>query len=113
MSVHINFNLEHRFFSDSLRVGVEWNFPFLPRIGEHINGWIWIEQLEFGREQIEELLTSAGQQSLEKFCIGKLTLNDWLYEVGMECDTVYDLAYYQSRNNPHEIYVELYMREMR
>lgn len=34
MGVHIKFSMEHRYFKDWLEVDVDWNYPFLPRVGE-------------------------------------------------------------------------------
>lgn len=53
MSVHIKFNLDHDFFKEPLSVTVEWKFPFLPRIGEAVNAWIWIEEAQISPEKIE------------------------------------------------------------
>ena len=43
MGAHIKFSMEHRYFRDWLEVDVDWNYPFLPRVGEFVNAWIWIE----------------------------------------------------------------------
>ena len=92
---------------------VNWTFPFLPRIGEAVNAWIWIEENEIPREVIEKLLSDEGEKSLnaEDFS-GENTLNDWLYEVGIQCSTIYDIAYYKyAGEEPHEIYIEMFLNE--
>lgn len=84
MSIHIKFNLIHPYFREPLRVGVEWGFPFLPRIGESVNAWIWIEEEQISREKVEKLLTKEGKESLAEYDFSKETsLNNWLYEVGV------------------------------
>lgn len=111
MSVHINFNLDHPYFREPLRVRVEWKFPFLPRIGEAVNAWIWIEEAEISSEKVEKLLTEEGEESYNEDIHGKFTLNDWLYEVGMECDKVYSISYYKEKSEPHNMYVEMYLND--
>ena len=112
MSVHINFNLDHPYFLEPLQVGVEWKFPFLPRVGESVNAWIWIEETQISRERIEKLLSAEGKESLESEDFsGQNTLNDWLYEVGIQCDTVFSISYYKKDSEPHEIYVEMYLND--
>lgn len=113
MSVHINFNLDHPFFLEPLRVRVEWKFPFLPRVKESVNPWIWIEEAPISREKIEKLLSSEGRESLESEDFsGEITLNDWLYEVGIECDFVYRISYYKDdKVEPHEIYIDMYLND--
>lgn len=105
MSVPVYFNLDHSFFKEPLRVSVNWTFPFLPRVGETVSPWIWIEEKEISREKIEKLLSSEGIDSLnaEDFS-GENTLNDWLYEVGIQCDTVYSISYFKNdKVDPYEI----------
>ena len=113
MSVPVYFNLDHSFFRNPLRVRVNWTFPFLPRVGETVSPWIWIEEKEIPRKVIEELLTGEGEESLntEDFS-GENTLNDWLYEVGIRCDTVYSISYYKNDQvEPPEIYIEMYLND--
>ncbi|GAE86358.1 hypothetical protein [Bacteroides reticulotermitis] len=113
MSVPVYFNLDHSFFKEPLRVSVNWTFPFLPRVGETVSPWIWIEEKEISREKIEKLLSSEGIDSLnaEDFS-GENTLNDWLYEVGIQCDTVYSISYFKNdKVDPYEIYIQMYLND--
>lgn len=113
MSVAVYFNLDHPFFREPLRVRVNWAFPFLPRVGEKVSPWIWIEEKEIPREVIEELLSGEGKESLntEDFS-GENTLNDWLYEVGIQCNAVYSISYFKyDEGEPHEIYIEMYLND--
>jgi hypothetical protein len=111
MSVHINFNLDHPYFREPLRVRVEWKFPFLPRVGELVNAWIWIEEAEISNEKIESLLTAEGEDSRNAEIHKTFSLNAWLYEVGMECNKVYSISYYKEDSAPHDIYVEMYLND--
>lgn len=109
MSVHINFNLDHPNFREPLRVGVEWKFPFIPRIGESVNAWIWIEERQIDSEEIENLLTAEGEKRRNSY--SDLSLNDWLYEVGIECNTVYGISYYKDKSESGDIYIEMYLND--
>ena len=64
MGAHIKFSMEHRYFRDWLEVDVDWNYPFLPRVGEFVNAWIWIEAGKFSRADIEKILNPDGQENL-------------------------------------------------
>lgn len=111
MSVHINFNLDHPYFREPLQVMVEWKFPFLPRIGESVNAWIWIEEAEISNEKIESLLTTEGEESRNADIHKNYSLNDWLYEVGIECRTVYGISYYKEEDVPHNIMIQMYLND--
>lgn len=54
MSVHVKFSIEHPYFHDWLEVDVCWNFPFLSRVGEFVNAWIWIEAGAFDHADAEK-----------------------------------------------------------
>lgn len=109
MSIHINFNLDHPYFREPLQVKVEWKCPFLPRIGESVNAWIWIEETEISKEKVESLLTAEGEKSYNSEIYKNYTLDDWLYEVGMECHVIYDMAYYKEEAEPYDIFVQMYL----
>ena len=113
MSVHVNFNLIHPFFKDALRVTVEWDFPFLPRVGESVSPRIWIEESKIKRKEIEYLLSEKGKVNLKAQNFSKdFAFDDWLYEVGIECDTVFGISYYKDSNVvPAEIYVGMYLNK--
>lgn len=111
MSVHVNFNLEHPYFTEPLRVRFEWKFPFLPRVGEYVNAWIWIEEAQVSNEKIESILMEEGRKSRNSERYKNFALNDWLYEVGMECDRVYLISYDNERSDPRDIYVSLYLND--
>lgn len=111
MSVHINFNLDHPYFSEPLQVRVEWKFPFLPRVGELVNAWIWIEEAVINNKRIERLLTTEGENSYNTEIHDTSTLNDWLYELGMECNKVYSISYYKERSEPHNIYIQMFLND--
>jgi hypothetical protein len=96
---------------EPLSVIVEWKFPFLPRIGEAVNAWIWIEETQISPEKIESILTTEGKKSRDAQIHRNFTLNDWLYEVGMECDKVYDISYYKEKSEPHNIYVRMCLND--
>lgn len=112
MSVHINFNLDHPYFREPLQVWVKWKFPFLPRVGESVNAWIWIEEAQISSDKIESLLSTEGEESRNAEIHKNLSLNDWLYEVGMECNTVYSISYYKNdKTEPNEIYIQMYLND--
>lgn len=111
MSIHINFNLDHPFFREPLQVKVKWTFPFLPRVGESVNAWIWIEEAQISNKEIERLLTAEGEKSYKAEIHHKFTLNDWLYELGMECNKVYSISYYKEQSDPYNIYVEMFLND--
>lgn len=104
MSVHVKFSIEHPYFQDWLEVDVCWNFPFLPRVGEFVNAWIWIEAGKFDYADAEKILSSEGLKSLHSEYYRDYALSDWLYEVGMECSRVCRVSYYREKNNPADVY---------
>ncbi len=111
MRTYIIFHLDHPYFIEPLRIRVEWKCLFLPRIGESINAWIWIEEAEISKEKVECLLSEEGRKSYNDEFRNNSTLNDWLYELGMECDTVYSISYYKENSDPHNIYVQMYLND--
>lgn len=105
--IEIKVSIEHSYFLDTLDVWMKWEFPFLPRIGESVSPWIWIEQNTFEIEKLKENLSEEGQKSLNDW-EGELT--DWLYEVGITADVVSNLVYFQNRAD-NTLYVHLFMQE--
>ena len=64
MGAHIKFSTNIvilRIGLKSMEIGIT---LFLPRIGEIVNAWIWIETSRFSRTDIEKILNSDGQKSL-------------------------------------------------
>lgn len=112
MGAHIKFSMEHRYFRDWLEVDVDWNYPFLPRVGEFVNAWIWIEAGKFSRADIEKILNPDGQENLNSEFYRDYTLDDWLYEIGMECNKVYGVSYYREKNDPANIYARVSLSEL-
>ncbi len=112
MSVCIYFNFVHPFFREPLRVPVDWSFPFLPRIGESIGGWIWIQQGNWEQEKIEKELSDEGKKSWDSHRARDFGFEDWLYEVSMECGTVFSILYFRRHDWPSgEIRVDMYLNE--
>lgn len=105
--VDILVSVEHHYFCEPLEVWMTWDFPFLPRIGESVSPWLWIEQHVFEVDKVKKNLTEAGQKSLDNWS-GDLT--SWLYEMGISADVIYNLAYYRKRDDKTP-YVHLFMRE--
>lgn len=108
MKTNIQFSVEHSFFRDLIQSWVEWECPFLPRIGEHVNGWIWIDEKETNRDAIAPFLTAEGEESLR--CWDGL-LSDWLYEVSMETGNVKSVYYFRDVADPDKIAVHIRLGE--
>lgn len=66
MGAHIKFSMEHRYFRDWLEVDVDWNYPFLPRVGEFVNAWIWIEAGKFSRADIENAIARTSRMWISR-----------------------------------------------
>lgn len=114
MSVRVNLTLIHDYFRDSLVVrDVEWTCPFLPRVGEAVNPWIWIEAKEIKLVDVKNSYPKKGKKHLKKEKLTKtFTINDWLYEVSIGCDRVFDVSFYKNdKIIPAEIYVNLYLNQ--
>ena len=111
MGAHIKFSLEHRYFKEWFEVDVDWNYPFLPRIGEFVNAWIRIEACKFDRAVIGEILSPEGLKSLNSERYQDYAVEEWLYEVGMECSTVYSVSYYTEKDDPANIYAIVSLNE--
>lgn len=105
--IDIKISVEHSYFLDTLDVWMKWEFPFLPRIGETVSPWLWIEQNTFEIEKIKEMLSEEGRKSFDEWN-GELT--SWLYEVGIMADVVSNVVYFRS-NADNTTYVHLFMRE--
>lgn len=108
MSIQINVNFEHPYFTEVLRFQLKWDFPFLPRVGENLNPRIWIEGDVLDRSYIETQLTKEGEESLKAY---KHSLEDWLYEAGMGNGRIFDISYRKKKDNPYDIYVEIYINK--
>ncbi len=106
MNIRIEFHLIHSFFRDPFVVKVDWNFPFLPRTGEYINPWIWIEENHIKESAIKPLLTEEALNNLKE---ERYTLNDWLYEVGIECNEIESVSYY--KDDAGELYVKIFLSQ--
>ena len=76
-----------------------------------VNAWIWIEAGKFSRADIEKILNPDGQENLNSEFYRDYTLDDWLYEIGMECNKVYGVSYYREKNDPADIYARVSLSE--
>jgi hypothetical protein len=104
--IKIRFNIINEFFIlDCLIVWVDWKFPFLPRIGDSVGAWIWIESEQFDLSKVEEKLTPEGISDL-KFRGGDI--ESWLYDVGCESGFV-SLVSFSKEYNDDEIVVDIYL----
>lgn len=52
-----------------------------------------------------------GQENLNSEFYRDYTLDDWLYEIGMECNKVYGVSYYREKNDPANIYARVSLSE--
>lgn len=111
MSIDIIFNLDHPHFREPLRVRVEWKSLFLPRIGEAVNAWIWIEETGISNEEIDRLLSAEGKKCYNEESQRNFDLNNWLYELGMECSVVYSISYHKEKSEPRDVYVEMFLND--
>ncbi len=111
MSVRINFHFVCDYFrDDDVRIPVEWTFPFLPRVGESVGGWVWIQQGEWKQEEIESRLTREGQKRWEEYREGGGRFEDWLYEVATECGKICSIGYVKLHDSPSgEIRVNMWL----
>lgn len=98
-------SIEGPYFKDELDVWVDWTLPFLPRVGEWINSWVWIEGNSFDVEEIKKILTAEGLKSLEKW---DGELKDWLYEYS-DC-VVKSVSYYRNQND-NSIYTIVHLAD--
>lgn len=105
--VNIKLNIDHHFFLEPLELWIKWEFPFLPRIGESLSPWLWIEQNIFQKDKIKEILSEEGIKSWHDWN-GELT--DWLYEIGISANIISGLAYFRKPVD-HSIFVKLYMHD--
>jgi hypothetical protein len=108
MSVRINFNLVHPCFHEPLCVPVDWDFPFLPRVGESVGGWVWIRQGHWEQSEVEKELSEEGKKSWEEHRSDTFGFDDWLYEVSMECDIVCSVTYHRRHDTP-DTRVDMYL----
>ncbi len=112
MSVRVNFHLISPLFLDEIFVPVDWTFPFLPRVGERIGGWIWIQDGRWDQAKIEKELTDEGEKHLALHRERGFEFDDWLYEVSMECGKVYGITYAKYPDSPPgDIIVDIWVNE--
>ena len=88
--------IENPYFGDELGVftfSFQWDFPFLPRIGENISPWVWMKHLDLSK--VEKLLTDKGKQNYKSFMqySKKCGFKDWLYDAACETDYVSSITY--------------------
>ena len=101
--VRILFHIDSRFFTEPFTVWVDWDFPFLPRVGEYVNAWLWIKSKYIKLSNVKEILTTEGEKDLEKF---DGELSDWLYEVCIEDGyEVSDVSYYKGKDGGIVVYL--------
>jgi len=90
-SVDIKFYIENPCFRE-LFVWVKWDFPFLPRVGESVNPWILIKNLDLSKTK--EKITKTGEESFNSFKqFGNDDFEGWLYDVCCESDCVSSITY--------------------
>jgi len=101
--VSILFHIDSRFFTEPFSVWVDWDFPFLPRVGEYVNAWLWIKSKHINLSEVKEILTIEGEEDLKKYD-GELT--DWLYDVCIEDGyDVSDVSYYKDKDGKIAVYL--------
>ena len=109
MAVNVQFCIEHHYFCDALYVWMKWEFPFLPRIGESVSPWFWIEEGTYDPDKIKSMFTSEGLASWDAW---QGDFKSWLYEMGISVDTIANLSYFKGREDGCP-YVHLLMQEER
>ena len=101
-NVKILFHIDSRLFLDCFTVWVDWKYPFLPRIGDYVNGWNWIESEHIDISKLDAILTDEGTESLKNF---KGDTSDWLFE--LESGHVYDVSFIKSKKGEYQIHIYL------
>jgi len=89
-SIFVKFVITSRYFFYPAEVLVKWDFPYIPRVGETVSGWVWIESKHIKLENLYINLSADGQDFFEK---SGLDFVNWLYEVSIECDIVSSIDY--------------------
>ncbi len=108
MKTDISLSIDHPYFNEPYRTRIEWDFPFLPREGEFINGWIWIDE-RISLKDIKPYLSSEGKESLQKW---EGEISDWMYEVSIAAGDVRSVSYYRDKNDPKKIVAHLSLCEL-
>jgi hypothetical protein len=91
---------------------VDWTFPFLPRVGESVGGWVWIQQGNWKQSEIEKELSEEGRESWEGDRARNAGFDDWLYEMSCECNMVYSVYYSRSHDMPPDkIEIEMWLND--
>jgi hypothetical protein len=103
-AIDVCFAFEHEYFGEPLEVWVKWGFPFLPRQGEYIGGWIWIDSEDYNEEYVMNVLTDEG---LEDFKNTGRKLSDWLYDIFIGVNIVKSVSY--MKKHGEEIYVMIFV----
>jgi hypothetical protein len=90
------------YFMEPLEVWVKWAFPFLPRTGEHINGWVWIDEVDFEEMNVEEFLT---QEGFEAFKNSGSSLTDWLFEKSIGENIAQSVSFMKRKGGEVFVYI--------
>jgi hypothetical protein len=89
--IDIQFCIEHPLFLSPFHVWVEWLFPFLPRVGETVDSWLWIESKYMYMENCKKILTKEGDIA---FNSSGDDFKDWLATIANEANYVYQVSYF-------------------
>jgi len=103
-SLDMLFHIYSEYFKEPLTVWVDWDFPYMPRTGEYVNGWIWIESEHLNMSEVEDLITEEGKAFRKK---RKLTMKSFLYEIGIENNQIGSLCYYKNDRGGLDIHLHI------
>jgi len=79
----------------SIRVFVNWDFPFLPRVGEFVEPTIWFPYLDFRNQKIEEKLTAEAKADLQEYLnVGGDDFESWFFDNACRSEHVVMVSYY-------------------
>jgi len=103
-SLDVLFHIYSEYFREPLTVWVAWDFPYMPRTGEYVNGWIWIESKHFDLALAENLLTEEGKALRKK---EGLEMKDFLYEISISKNRIESLCYYKNDRGGFDIHLHI------
>ena len=103
--VKIKFYIQSRFFKMHPTVMVDWSSPFIPRIGEDVSPWIYLNSPHLKLHLFKDDLSEDGKKFIAKCpdipdCPEDEKWLNWLYELLCEADLyIKHISYYHDKDS--------------
>lgn len=112
MIIHIIINSSD-YFKKDVEISIQWNIPFIPRVGESIHPMLIINQDSFSVDSFFEALTENAKENCMSFIKRKqknfdVCFKDWIEDV-LNTYLVRDIKYAPIKKNSIDIIPQIYL----